>query len=378
MIHLAIKDRSDKGAEWFIWNMWSRLLFGFFCCCALRMSIESARWKLEVISDQVLQNKFHKEAEKILGGITDSSFMAEMHVKHRELKNEWESGNKENAQDIFEKMKPKCNEEGKKLGIALGKVREALEKEWDRNKPLFEIEDIKGKPLVKLPDYASEDNKTGAEFLERKGEWMLLGFKKKLIEILDSTDNVYNTKAALDKNLIRQEDFDKLGYIAFEPERRPLRPHQLDTKHNGICGLLTAPVKGAGRSIAKANADYTVEEGYPEQPGIRYVGDWLRATFYASDGAALALMYYVVANAFGGCCKVKNKLAVESLPDEARISIMMSIVFKDPHDDFEMVCEVQLIPQDMLTIKDIQHITYEVARAEKLEDVVGHPIFVTH
>ena len=77
---------------------------------------------------------------------------------------------------------------------------------------------------------------------------------------------------------------------------------------------------------------------------------------------------------FGGVLKVKNKLAEFDKPDSYRIAILMNVKMAD-EKGFELVCEVQLIPQDILTIKDIQHIYYEVDRTTNPEDIVEHPIF---
>jgi hypothetical protein len=374
MLFHAVFHREEKEAEEFRFRLFFRLGLGCMACVVLRLVMEIARRRLEIIADVKEKAKFQKETEQILASVTDSDLMADMMVQHRALKERWEAGDTASWQQIFNEMQPACKQEGDKLGAKLGEIRVALEAET-RNNPLFEIQEVKGKPFVRLPPQVRDcDSLTAAKYLKRQASWMMQDFKDKLKGILRSTDRIYSTTDALKKGAITQADYSRLGHIDFEPERRPLRPHAKSTANNAICGLLTAPVKGLDRSVAKAETDYTSSNGYPEQPGIVYVGDWLRATYYASDGAVLALLFYMVAKEFGGVAKVKNKLADADKPDSFRIAIMMSVTMVDD-TGFEMVCEVQLIPQDMLTIKDIQHLLYEVDRAEKVDDIVDNPIF---
>mmetsp|Transcript_34888 Transcript_34888/g.64989 ORF Transcript_34888/g.64989 Transcript_34888/m.64989 type:complete len:229 (+) Transcript_34888:127-813(+) len=195
--------------------------------------------------------------------------------------------------------------------------------------------------------------------------WLRSGFKQQLLELCSEVN-------AIDSETTLEE----MGFqdLRFEPSTHPLQPDSSAAVLGEQVGLLVAPIKAKDRALAKIENDYQVDfkaGKKQEMPLARYLCDFLRATIFASDPFVLAVAFHKLKE-HPEVVRVKNKFRDEKTP-ETRTNILVNLWIR--HGDEEQIGEVQFLLQDYLTAKSLQHLYYDVVRAERPAEPWDKPIF---
>lgn len=184
-----------------------------------------------------------------------------------------------------------------------------------------------------------------------------------------------------DKNPTKQfDDIPFEGEMAIAGSRMVSNEikHQC-VEHGRHCALQLGPLKERGRAAAKVE-EYGKKggEAYPDLHKARYVTDWLRARVLFASPKALSLFFWYLMRRQEETgleiSLVKNKLQERPVATDTSANIHINVEFKSLHGSARHTAELQLLLENFVLAKNLEHKYYELRRAQKFVEILL-PIF---
>ncbi|CAE7342062.1 unnamed protein product [Symbiodinium natans] len=324
------------------------------------------RSSLTAVGDAKHREALLAEKDALKQRLDDPALRDKLHDLHRGLHHAVSDSKEDDAGRIFEEMRDLAAAEASRLATWFVDQRRAYEEEDDgaRMEKLTQIPSQSGE-VVQPPvaQHFCSSAELAVDALAASASWLRADFKRQLSEMVRGLNDISH-------NDLRRFD----AKLVLDPSL-----HQLQPEPGAECGthlgLLVAPIKSKERALAKISTDYQKDFDAgkkTEQPLARYVCDFLRATIYAADPFALAIAFHSLQERFK-IVRVKNKFADTKLKDEERTNILVNLWVEGK--GMKQIGEVQFLMQEYLTAKSLQHMYYDVVRAEAARELFDKPIF---
>jgi len=304
--------------------------------------------------------------------ITNKDLRRHMAILHRQAHRSWLEEDEVLTGNLFSQMQEAARAESARLGHLTDQRRFLYEKEIDRMSCLHDLANEQALEPVQddlPPHLRPEDNEGYIDYIRHQAEWLKPEFMRTIKRIVKRINSANTADDIVKSRILPLGSQAASLLLALRPDIHKMMPESRCSDIGTHCGVVFTDVKDRNRGLAKALQDYSDKA---QRPAARYVCDWLRCTILAQDPFVLSLVYEALKKAMV-LVRMKNNITNEQLPALMRTNLLAN--FKMCLQGAPHIVEVQLILQDFFTIRTEEHLFYELSRATRVEEILGHPIF---